>query len=105
MIPDLAQLAASQGPADQGPPDEFAADQAPDQGPPEIQVTPPGSLGSQGDGRAALDILRQMLDLATQYGQVEPDQEDKLEMEQARTLLQKLLAKDQKDMDGMMQGK
>jgi hypothetical protein len=51
------------------------------------------------------DLLRQILDLAAQYRDVEPDEEDKLAIEQATTLIQKLLAKQQKDADGMMQGK
>lgn len=81
MLPDLSALT---GPSDygQGPPDQ------PDQG-----------------GGDSVSILEQMLQLADQYRQVEPDQEDKSVMEQARTLLQNLLAKDQKDKDGLLQGK
>lgn len=63
-----------------------------------------GQDPSQGSGDP-LDILSQMLDLADQYRSAEPDEEDRLEMEKARTLLQNLLAKDQKEQDGMMQGK
>lgn len=76
-------------------PDQMLAMLGQDQGP-----SPQG--GSEDD---AVSILEQMLQLADQYRQVEPDQEDKATMEQARTLLQNLLAKDQKDKDGLLQGK
>jgi hypothetical protein len=45
-----------------------------------------------------------MLDLASQYLDVEPDEEDKLQMQKITTLLQQLLAKDQQDTDNAMSG-
>jgi hypothetical protein len=80
------------GPPPSGPP-------GPD---PSMMGGPPDQGGGEDD---PISILQQMLDLADNYGQVEPDDEDKLLMEKARTLLQQLLAKDQKDQDGLMQGK
>lgn len=43
------------------------------------------------------EILDAMLQLATLYRAVEPDQQDKLAMEKVSTLVQQLLAKDQAD--------
>ena len=81
MMPDLSQLAQLGGPP-AGPPED------------------------QGGGEDnPVEILKQMLELADQYRGVEPDEEDKASMEQARTLLQQLLAKDQKEKDGLLQGK
>ena len=78
MLPDLSALA--------GPPGGPDSPDAPGAGDP-------------------VEILKQMLDLADQYRQAEPDEADKSSMEQARTLLQKLLAKDQQEKDGLLQGK
>ena len=80
MMPDLSQLAQGAG-----------AGAAQDEG---------GETG--GD---PVSILQDMLQLADQYRGVEPDEEDKAQMEQARTILQKLLAKDQSEKDGLLQGK
>lgn len=43
------------------------------------------------------EILDAMLQLATLYRAVEPDQQDKLAMERVSTLVQQLLAKDEAD--------
>jgi hypothetical protein len=50
------------------------------------------------------EIVQQMLDLAKQYLDVEPDHEDKLAMQKVTTQLQQLLAKDQADADGALSG-
>lgn len=86
MMPDLQALAQMGGPPDAGGP-------------------PPGGPDDESTEQGAIDILKQMLELADQYRGVEPDEEDKASMEQARTLLQNLLAKDQKEKDGLLQGK
>lgn len=44
-------------------------------------------------------VIREMQDLARAYMDVEDDEEDRLEMEKVTTSLQKLLAKQQKDME------
>jgi hypothetical protein len=60
-----------------------------------------GATAQQGDPVA---IVSNMLDLAQQYLQVEPDQDDKLAMQKVSTELQQLLAKDQADGDKAMSG-
>lgn len=60
-----------------------------------------GATTQQGDPVA---IVSNMLDLAQQYLQVEPDQEDKLAMQKVSTELQQLLSKDQADGDKAMSG-
>ncbi|HEY7421468.1 MAG TPA: hypothetical protein VH541_05615 [Gaiellaceae bacterium] len=52
----------------------------------------------------AADILGQMLDLATQYMQIEPDEEDKQIVATCIAQLQKVRAKDQQDADKLTQG-
>lgn len=44
-----------------------------------------------------IEILNAMLQLATLYRAVEPDQQDKLTMEKVSTLVQQLVAKDEAD--------
>jgi hypothetical protein len=88
---------------------------APDQGAPPDQGVPPelaALLGGGGDPAEAEpapsdppDILRQMLELASDYRSVEEDDEDLLSIEKVTTLIQQLLAKQQKEADGMLQGK
>lgn len=58
-----------------------------------VHPAPPGP-SNQPD---PVEILDAMLKLASLYRAVEPDQQDKLTMERAATLLQQLLAKDQAD--------
>lgn len=53
---------------------------------------------------AAADILGQMLDLAMQYMQIEPDEEDKQVIAVCIQNMQKVRAKDQQDADKMTQG-
>jgi hypothetical protein len=67
----------------------------------------PPMMGSPPEEPAAApaDIIREMLELADSYRRVEQDDEDLLAMEQARTLLQKLLAAQQRQLDGLQQGK
>lgn len=86
-----------QGRAAPGPPPDLAAmlGGGPQQAPP--------ATGDQGQGDPVA-IVSNMLDLASQYLQVEPDEEDKLLMQKVTTQLQQLLAKDQADADGAMQG-
>jgi hypothetical protein len=86
MLPDLSALSQMGGP------------------PPQDQGAPPDDTGGGGEDDS-VSILQQMLELADHYRQVQPDEEDKASMEQARTLLQSLLAKDQKEKDGLLQGK
>jgi hypothetical protein len=51
------------------------------------------------------DLLRQILDLADEYrGQEESDQ-NLLLVEQLRTIAQKILANEEKEDEGLMQGK
>jgi hypothetical protein len=67
-------------------------------------LVPPGF----GGGAPPADpetILREMLDVAAEYLEVEPDEEDRLEMQKVTSLLQALLARNQKAADQMMQGK
>lgn len=59
----------------------------------------------QQSGGGPAEIIRAMLQSADQYRQVETDDEDLLAMEKARTLLQQLLANQQKQQDELVQGK
>src|SRR4051812_27877810 len=54
---------------------------------------PPGPDQGPGGGDPVA-VLGQILDLANQYLQVEPDEEDKLTMQKITTLIQQLKAKD-----------
>lgn len=73
-------------------------------GPPEsIQVSPGG--GEEEAPSAPADLLRDMLDLAAQYREGEDDDEDLLQIEKVTTLIQQLLANNQKESDQMIQGK
>lgn len=81
----------------------------PPAGAPVAQGPPPGPpQGPQGGGSPAegpaLQVLKQMIQLAHQYMQVEPDQEDKATMAKVLMMLQQYLAKDQADQDNMMGG-
>lgn len=75
--------------------------------PPGGMVPPPGPL-PQDAAPAPADgpgILKQMLDLADEYRQQEEDEVDLLAIEKVRTLVQQLLANNQKMSDDLMQGK
>lgn len=63
---------------------------------------PPEAPAQGGD---PADVLRQMLGLVDQYRQVEQDDEDLLQIEKISTQIQQLLANQQKDLDGLLQGK
>lgn len=82
------------------PPDVMSAISAGGQG-------DPGAPGAdQGDPNAsAADLLSQILDLGTQYLQVEPDEQDKATVQGCLATLQKIRAKDQSEADGALQGK
>jgi len=57
---------------------------------------PPQGPPSGGE-RESLSILRQMIDLAQQYIQAEPDAEDKATMAKLAATLHQYFAKDQQD--------
>lgn len=65
---------------------------------------PNGPSGGQSPDAQAADILGQMLDLATQYMQIEPDEEDKQVIAQCIANMQRIRAKDQQDADKVTQG-
>lgn len=78
--------------------------------PPDQGMFPPGPPGAgPPQGMPAPqdpgEILRAMLDMAQAYRSVEEDQEDLLAIEQVTTLVQRLLAKEQKQHDDLIQGK
>lgn len=64
-----------------------------------------GQLGQPAPQQDPAEILRTMLTLAADYRDAEADDEDLLLIEQATTLIQRLLAKAQKERDGLLQGK
>lgn len=74
--------------------------------PPELMALLAGAGGQAAapprDGSA---MLREALQVIAAYQQVEVDDEDLLEAEEIRTRIQKLLAKQQKEQDGLLQGK
>jgi hypothetical protein len=51
------------------------------------------------------DILREILDLADEYRQQEESDQNLLLVEQLRTIAQKILANEEKEDEGLMQGK
>ncbi len=68
--------------------------------PPGPQQGPPQAGG--GGEREALSILRQMIDLAQNYIQAEPDPEDKATMAKVAATLHQYLAKDQADTNKLL---
>jgi hypothetical protein len=67
-----------------------------------VPQAPPGAPQAQG---SPSDLIRQALDIVRQYAQSENDEQNVLAAEQVTTLLQKLLANEQKEQDDAMQGK
>lgn len=63
------------------------------------------SVPPQQDSPDPNDLLQQILDIAAQYKQVEDDPQDLLTVEKVTTLVQQLIAANQKEADGMLQGK
>lgn len=94
-----------------GPGGPSGPDAPPDGMPPSITVgggpggdTPDGGAGGPGGNseQQALALLRRMIDLATQYIQVEPDPEDRATMSKLLATLHDYEAKDQKEADAAM---
>ena len=52
-----------------------------------------------------MSLLKSAIDTIRQYQGGEKDEEDLLTAEKITTLIQQLLAKNQKELDGLMQGK
>lgn len=63
----------------------------------EPQGPPPEEQQQGGPEDEPISLLKQMLQLAAQYLQVEPDEEDKATMAKVQATLQQYLAKDQAD--------
>lgn len=65
--------------------------------------------GEAGDapsgGGDALELIRQALDLVRQYAQQEESEQGTLDAEKITTLLQQILAMEEKELDEAMQGK
>lgn len=57
------------------------------------------------EGGSALDLIRDALELVRQYAQQEQSEQNTLDAEKITTLLQGLLAAEEKEMDDAMQGK
>ncbi len=65
----------------------------------------PGDPSAGGSESDPLILVKQMIDSARQYLDVEPDEQDKANMTKILAQLQRVLAKDQSDSDLAMQGK
>ena len=108
MAMDMISGAAAPGLAGPGGPDPSAGAGAPGYGlgAPSLPTQPGQDQGASGSSpdAAAADILGQMLDLATQYMQIEPDEEDKQVIAVCIANMQKVRAKDQQDADKLAQG-
>ena len=65
---------------------------------------PMGEPPPSGGGDSS-NILREALAVIASYQEVEVDDEDLLEAEEIRSRIQRLLAKQQKERDGLLQGK
>jgi hypothetical protein len=71
-----------------------------------MPVSPMGEeMPYASDGGDSEDFARSMLELINEWRQVESDEEDLLMIEQVSTLVQKLLARNQKESLEAMQGK
>lgn len=90
MLPPELMGGAPPGPMMGGPPPEMMG------GPPPGGEEPPADVG---------ELLQNMLDLADAYRQQEDSQQNLMLIEQARTLIQKILANEEKMSDDLMQGK
>lgn len=64
----------------------------------------PAEEPGQGGGEA-LELIRQALDLVRQYAQQEESEQGTLDAEKITTLLQQILAMEEKELDDAMQGK
>lgn len=73
--------------------------------PDDVMAALAGLQAAPAGPRKPTEILKEMLDLAHVYRQVEPDEEDRLVMEEVTSIVQKLLANLQREQDGLMQGK
>lgn len=74
--------------------------------PPEISALMGGGQQPQEEsGGNALDLIREALELVRQYAQQEESEQGTLEAEKITTLLQGLLATEEKELDDAMQGK
>ena len=80
-------------------PDGTPLPYANEQIPPELAALLGGGQAEPEEPEDGPSILRQILDLAARYAQVEDDDQDLLQIEKARTLIQQLLAAQQKEMD------
>lgn len=88
--PDIAGLLAQLGGGQQAGPDPSAGYNA--------------GQGGQGSEQQPVAILDQMIQLARQYLDVEPDEEDKATMAKLLATLQQYKAKDQADMQQALGG-
>lgn len=91
---DPAAIMAQLGQAGAGPP-----------APPDAGPSPMDQQYGQGSLEDVKSILAEMLQLADEFRQQEGDQANLLAMEQVRTLVQKILAAEQKNEDDLTQGK
>lgn len=57
------------------------------------------------EGGSSLDLIREALELVRQYAQQEESEQGTLEAEKITTLLQTLLANEEKELDDAMAGK
>lgn len=67
------------------------------------EAQPAGDAPSGGGD--ALELIRQALDLVRQYAQQEESEQGTLDAEKITTLLQQILAMEEKELDDAMQGK
>lgn len=63
----------------------------------------PFSEAPEGDSGAS--IVKQIISLVRQYAEQEEDEQNVLSAEKITTMLQQILANEQKEKDGMLQGK
>lgn len=82
--------------------------------PPEMLMQLMGGAGAggapppeepQSGGQSASDILRSILSLAGDYGAQEQSEQNLLLVEKLRTIAQQILANEEKEDEGLMQGK
>ena len=68
-------------------------------------AAPQSAPSDGGEGSNAVDLIRQALELVRQYAQQEESEQGTLDAEKITTLLQQILANEEKELDDAMQGK
>lgn len=70
-----------------------------------MEAPPPEEMAPPDGPQSASDLLKAILALASDYGAQEQSQQNLLLVEKLRTIAQQILANEEKEDEGLMQGK